>query len=363
MVKRDNSCDINVDFLQRLDASVPLLLEWYQKNARDLPWRKGKNAYYTWLSEIMLQQTRVEAVIPYFNRFIKEVPSISDLANLSEEKLLKLWEGLGYYSRAKNLKKAAEMIVKDYEGKMPDTYEELLKLPGIGEYTAGAIASIAFQKAIPAVDGNVLRVVSRLLAYEENIKTAKVKKYFQTLLQFVMPQEVSGDYNQSFMDIGSQICVANGSPRCLICPLSEICLAYQNGMSEKIPIKTTKKPRKIQDKTVLVIEWQKKVILQKRPDNGLLAGLYEFPTLEGKKTKSEILQYLADHTYKFGMMENLGSVKHIFTHIEWKMQGYLIHLQQKPEFALLVGAEEIRTKYPLPTAYMAYFEKYKDYCS
>lgn len=359
MVKRDDNCDIMVDSLQRLQASVPLLLEWYQNNARDLPWRRETNAYYTWLSEIMLQQTRVEAVIPYFIRFIQEVPDVAALAVLPEQQLLKLWEGLGYYSRARNLQKAAGVIMQEYEGKIPSTYEELLKLPGIGEYTAGAIASIAFGKSVPAVDGNVLRVAARLLAYEEDIKDTKTKKYFQKLLQFIMPQEFSGEYNQSFMDLGSHICIGNGSPRCLICPLTEICLAYQNGITDRIPVKSSKKARKIEEKTVLIIEWQGKVILQKRPEKGLLAGLYEFPMLEGKKTKEEVLEYLTDNAYKIKQVESLGNARHIFTHVEWKMQGYFIGLDKEPRLVLLTDTEDIREKYPLPTAFMAYFEKFQ----
>ena len=219
-----------------LQEIVEPLLAWYQKNKRELPWRDRENAYYTWVSEIMLQQTRVEAVKPYFTRFIEELPDVEALAGCPEKKLMKLWEGLGYYNRVRNMQEAAQTVVAHYEGKLPESYQELLKLKGIGSYTAGAVASIAYGIPVPAVDGNVLRVISRITESREDIMKQSVKKHMEEELKAVMPEKNPGDFNQALMELGAVICVPNGPAKCEICPVAEICLACQHQTVLELPV-------------------------------------------------------------------------------------------------------------------------------
>lgn len=226
-------------------TEVPhILLNWYDSHARILPWRESPTAYRVWISEIMLQQTRVEAVKPYFERFIKELPEVKALALASEEQLIKLWEGLGYYNRVRNLQKAAQTIMEHYKGEIPDSYEKLLELSGIGEYTAGAIASIAFGKTVPAVDGNVLRVYTRLTANKEDITKTAVKKEIAKQIKNILPQKRTGDFNQSLMELGATICLPNGLPKCEQCPLKDLCEAKKRDLMQHIPVKTPKRKRK-----------------------------------------------------------------------------------------------------------------------
>ena len=234
------------------------------------------------VSEIMLQQTRVEAVKPYFARFMEALPDVETLAAAADDRLLKLWEGLGYYSRAKNLKKTAQILVNEYGGRLPDTREELLSLPGIGSYTAGAIASIAYGKPEPAVDGNVLRVLARLLACRDDISAQAVKRQFEADLAAAMPKEDCSAFNQGLIEIGALVCIPGGEPRCGECPLRSLCLAERNGLIGEIPYKAPKKPRRIEERTILLIESGDRIAIQKRPEKGLLASMYEFPGLEGK---------------------------------------------------------------------------------
>ena len=270
-----------LDREQRLKAMERPLLAWYETHARVLPWREQPEPYRVWISEIMLQQTRVEAVKPYFARFMEALPTVRDLAEVPEENLLKLWEGLGYYNRARNLQKAARVIQEQYGGVIPSSYEELLKLPGIGSYTAGAIASIAYGIPVPAVDGNVLRVISRVLASSEDILKQSVKKQMEESLKAVMPADRASAYNQGLIEIGAIICVPNGQPKCGECPLASICLGRKQGLLDSIPYKTPKKPRKIENRTILLIESDGAYMIRKRPEQGLLASLYEFPSLDG----------------------------------------------------------------------------------
>ncbi|MBQ9119875.1 MAG: DNA/RNA nuclease SfsA, partial [Lachnospiraceae bacterium] len=292
------------------------LLAWYDNNRRILPWREDPKPYRVWVSEIMLQQTRVEAVKPYFERFMKSLPDIEALAAAEEEVLLKLWEGLGYYNRVRNLQKAAIQIMEDYDGHMPDTYEELLKLKGIGSYTAGAISSIAFKRPVPAVDGNVLRVISRIRADERLITDAKVKSAVEEDLKLVMPIDRPGDFNQAMMEIGACVCIPNGEPHCRECPLQEICKAHAEGCELQYPKKAAKKQRRIEEKTILVIRDENKAALKKRGDKGLLAGMYEFPSMEGYKTAEEVTAYLSANGIRTLRIQPLEEAKHIFTHKE-----------------------------------------------
>lgn len=340
-----------------------LLLKWYDKNKRVLPWRENPAPYRVWVSEIMLQQTRVEAVKPYFERFMKALPDIKSLAMAEEETLLKLWEGLGYYNRVRNLQKAALQIEQDYGGGMPSDYEELLKLKGIGSYTAGAIASIAYGQKVPAVDGNVLRVVSRVGKREEDILQPAVKKKVEEELLQIMPQR-PGDFNQAMMEIGAMVCIPNGAPKCDICPLSEICLAKAEGVQNAYPKKGQKKSRRIEEKTILVILDDDRTALHKRPDKGLLAGLYEFPSLEGYKTPEEVVEWLTAKGLRILRILPLRESVHIFTHIEWHMKGYMVRVDElfpKQEILaeedwIFAQKEETEEKYPIPSAFAAYTE-------
>ena len=298
------------------------LLAWYDLNGRTLPWRSVVTPYRTWVSEIMLQQTRVGAVIPYFERFMEELPDVSALAAVSEERLLKLWEGLGYYSRARNLQRAAKVIVSDLGGALPQSYHALLSLPGIGEYTAAAIASINFSEPVAAVDGNLLRVAARVSGCGEDIMDAKVRRLFRQRLDAAIDANRPGAYNQAMMDLGATVCLPNGAPKCEICPARMMCEAYKNGLTEVLPVRAKKKARKIEERTVLLLFQNGKAALRKRADTGLLASLWEFPSVLGNLDEAGVSLALAQMGLSAQTVEPMGSAKHIFTHIEWDMKGY-----------------------------------------
>ena len=298
------------------------LLAWYNLNGRTLPWRSVVTPYRTWVSEIMLQQTRVGAVIPYFERFMEELPDVSALAAVSEERLLKLWEGLGYYSRARNLQKAAKVIVSDFGGALPQSYHALLSLPGIGEYTAAAIASINFSEPVAAVDGNLLRVAARVSGCGEDIMDAKVRRLFRQRLDAAIDLDRPGAYNQAMMDLGATVCLPNGAPKCEICPARTVCEAYKNRLTEDLPVRAKKKARKIEERTVLLLFQNGKAALRKRADTGLLASLWEFPSVLGNLDEAGVSLALAQMGLSAQTVEPAGSAKHIFTHIEWDMKGY-----------------------------------------
>lgn len=340
---------------ERLAAISGPLLAWYEANRRILPWREEPAPYRVWISEIMLQQTRVEAVKPYFNRFMEALPTVEHLAKVPEDELLKLWEGLGYYNRARNLQKAAHVIVDSYGGELPASYEELLKLPGIGSYTAGAVASIAYGIPVPAVDGNVLRVLSRVLASEEDILKQSVKRQMEDDLRAVIPADRASAFNQGMIEIGAIICVPNGQPKCGECPLESICLARRQGLTDRIPYKAPKKPRKIEERTILLLESGGRIAILKRPDKGLLASLYEFPNLEGHLGEAEIERWAVSEGGKITGIVPLPPAKHIFSHVEWHMSGYRVYMEGNvPKDYMMVEKEEIKTKYPLPNAFLAY---------
>ncbi len=340
----------------KISSVTEPLLNWYHLSARTMPWRSEPSPYRVWLSEIMLQQTRVEAVIPYFLRFVRAIPDISALAAASEEQLHKLWEGLGYYSRVRNLQKAAKQIMERYDGALPPSYELLLDLCGIGPYTAGAIASIAFGIPVPAVDGNVLRVLSRIFASEADIGAATVKKEYQELLYRTMPQDKPGDFNQALMELGATVCLPNGKPKCEDCPIAFGCLGYQQGNPTLYPVKAEKKPRRTELKTVLVLCTPQGVLMHKRPSSGLLAGLWEFPNLNGHLTKQEVKDYLKSRGIQEKSIEPLKPTKHIFTHIEWQMTGYYItsaEIRPASDEAIS-GITELEQTYTVPNAFAAY---------
>ncbi len=343
------------------DIPIPLL-KWYDIQRRRLPWRENPTPYRVWVSEIMLQQTRVEAVKFYFERFMKALPDIESLSKVDEDNLLKLWEGLGYYNRARNLKKAACQIMEEYGGQMPSEYTELLKLKGIGSYTAGAVSSIAFGKPYPAVDGNVLRVISRIARWEEDILLPAVKKKAEEELLKIMPDR-PGDFNQAMMEIGAMVCIPNGAPHCDECPLNEICKAKADGVQLEYPKKSKKKPRIIEEKTILVIRDENCAALCKRPSKGLLAGMYEFPTMEGHKSPEEVKKWLTNKGLKILRITPLAEAKHVFTHKEWHMWGYMIRVdelanKEKERHSGWIFTEpgETEEKYPVPAAFAAYTE-------
>lgn len=350
------------------DIVTPLLL-WYEGNKRILPWREDKNPYRVWVSEIMLQQTRVEAVKPYFDRFMKELPDASRLAGADEERLLKLWEGLGYYNRIRNMQKAAQIIMKDYKGVFPEDYEALIKLPGIGAYTAGAIASISFGQSVPAVDGNVLRILSRLLMYEEDVLSLKARKEAGKALGPLMPKDRPGDFNQALMELGATVCVPNGAPRCSDCPWQKMCLAHKGGCWQDYPRKSAKKPRKVEEKTVLIIGDGERFLLHKRSSRGLLAGMYELPSIEGYADEAAVVAEVRRLGFSPLRIQERGEAKHIFTHKEWHMKGYAV-LVEAMDFTpgpghgpgkdyMMVLREESERDYPIPSAFSA-FTKYLD---
>lgn len=346
----------------RLEKMPALLLSWYQENKRQLPWRSDPTPYHVWVSEIMLQQTRVEAVKSYYERFMEQLPTIEALAQVPERRLLKLWEGLGYYSRARNLQAAARQIMEDYDGKMPSEYRELLQLKGIGSYTAGAIGSIAFHKPYPAVDGNVLRVLARVRGDERSISADKVKKEIFAELTAVMPGEESGDFNQAMMDLGATVCIPNGAPLCGECPLAEICEAKKTDTQMKYPVKEAKKARTIEKKTVLLVQDGKRTAIQKRPPKGLLAGLYEFPMLEGHLSAEEVLEYVRERGLSVLRILPLTDSKHIFSHKEWHMIGYRLYVDELEgpskhadmQDWLYLEPDTTQGEYPIPSAFAAY---------
>lgn len=328
-----------------------LLLEWYDIYKRNLPWREDQDPYHVWISEIMLQQTRVETVIEYYKRFIKEIPSISCLATIEEDRLLKLWEGLGYYTRAKNLKKAAMIIQEKYNGKFPNTYEEILSLPGIGEYTASAIGSICFSLKEITIDGNVLRVYMRIYNCRDNIDDLKVKRKVRSQLKLIIPDR-SGDFNQALMELGEIICLPSGIPKCEICPIKKYCQAYQEKTYMNLPIRNLKKQKKIERYTVLLICYHDQIAIQKREKKGLLSDMWQFPNIEGHLDLEKVTKYLTDYI----SIDQSIQYTHIFTHRKWNMISYYIKIDDKQKYLQyhFVTLTEMDQKYSIPTAFQPF---------
>lgn len=364
----------NIDFKI---LTVPLL-EWYEENKRTLPWRQEVSPYRVWVSEIMLQQTRVEAVKPFFERFTNRLPDVQALAECPEDELLKLWEGLGYYNRVRNMQKAAIQVMEQHQGELPADYEALLRLKGIGSYTAGAIASIAYQIPVPAVDGNVLRILTRVAEDDTDIMKASFRKQVEEQLTAYMQSDVfeakrSGDFNQALMELGATVCVPNGAPNCECCPWRDLCQARKNNRIMELPVKTKAKERRIEKRTVLVLRDGERVAIRKRPKKGLLAGLYELPNVEGHLSQEEALLHVKGLRLSPIRIQKLPEAKHIFSHVEWQMQGYAI-LIEEPEYVreltesgvkqkkeklqeqslIYVEAATSEQKYAIPAAFAAY---------
>ena len=344
---------MNTDQLKKLPDA---LLPWYRNDHRDLPWRRTKEPYRVWLSEIMLQQTRVEAVRGYYTRFLETLPTVADLANCDDERLHKLWEGLGYYSRVRNLKKAANVIMERHDGQFPRTYEEVRALPGIGDYTAGAICSICFDMPTPAVDGNVLRVIARLTEDATPIDLPARKKEVQALLAEVYPAE-AGMFTQALMELGATLCGPNWKPRCEECPCRSFCRGAISGAAEQYPVKLPKKDKRVEDRTVFILSCDGKFALQKRPETGLLAGLWQFPNVAGKaETEQALLQ-----AEKWGLsVRDIRKVierKHIFTHIHWQMRGIYLEVAECAGDFVWLTPRQISDEAALPTAFRQFWEE------
>lgn len=340
---------------------VDTLQEWFAQHKRTLPWRSAPTPYHVWVSEIMLQQTRVEAVKGYYDRFLSALPTISSLADAKEEELLKLWEGLGYYNRVRNMQAAAKMVMEEYDGEFPERYEEILRLKGIGEYTAGAIASIAFGEAVPAVDGNVLRVISRLLGSYEDISLPATKKHIMEWLKDIVPLSNPGMFNQALMDLGATICIPNGEPKCGECPWRERCVAFGQELTGQIPVKAKKGERRKEQKTVLILLAQNRVGLTKRPDKGLLAGMWQFPVLDTFLSLKKIESIMNKCNLWDYEVKSTSTAKHIFSHVEWQMKGRVVKFSAIPEQLVIenqpivwVTLEEMQTQYSIPSAFAVY---------
>lgn len=333
------------------------LLAWFADHARDLPWRHTRDPYRIWISEIMLQQTRVAAVLGYYARFLQTFPTVEALADAPEDALMKQWEGLGYYSRARNLQKAAGLVVA--QGGFPTTYEGLLQLPGIGDYTASAIASAAFGQREAAVDGNVLRVVMRLTDGRDDVSDPRTKKAVRAQVQAVLPEESDAMrlFNQAVMELGATVCAPNGPPRCEACPAAEFCLGHLRGTAESLPVKTAKKARRIEEKTVFLLLRQGRIALRRRPDRGLLARLWEFPNVEGALPESEAPRALDDWGLSAEEWKTKLTARHIFTHVEWHMTGYLLKVRgEGPEDFLWADAGAL-AEHAVPSAFARYYEE------
>ena len=343
---------------ENLKLMAEPLVKWYREQKRDLPWRVDVTAYKVWVSEIMLQQTRVEAVKPYYARFLEVFPTIADLANAKEDVLLKMWEGLGYYNRVRNMQKAAQQVMIEYGGEFPGRYEEIRSLTGIGNYTAGAISSFAFGIPKPAVDGNVLRVISRLTASYEDIMKASTRERVEEELEELIPAGAASDFNQGLIELGAIVCVPNGAPKCEECPLAHLCRAHEKGIELELPVKSKAKERRIEKKTVFVFQDGDHVAIKKRPAKGLLAGLYELPNVEGHLTEDEALAYCKQIGLSPLRIQKLEDGKHIFSHVEWQMIGYRIRVDELEkscrEKMLFIHPEEIQAEYPIPAAFETY---------
>jgi A/G-specific adenine glycosylase len=333
---------------------VEPLLGWYAQNARTLPWRDHPTPYRVWISEIMLQQTRVGTVKPYFERFLREVPDVYALAELPEERLLKLWEGLGYYSRARSLKKAAAVLVERYGGELPASVEELKKLPGIGDYTAGAVASIAFGLPEPAVDGNVLRVAARLTDSHRNISDSAWKREVRENLRKIYPKENAGAFTQSLMELGATVCLPNGGPVCGVCPLASLCQGFRAGTAPLLPVRSAKTKRKTENRTVFLILCGTAVAVRKRPENGLLAGMWEFPGAEESLSPEKAKAVLKGWGLSPKSLQPLPAAKHVFSHVEWHMTGYLARVPQTSPGFVWPKIRDLPEQYAIPSAFRAY---------
>ncbi|MBQ2118215.1 MAG: A/G-specific adenine glycosylase [Clostridia bacterium] len=335
-----------------LRRAIPPLLAWYRENRVDLPWRREPTPYHVWLSEIMLQQTRIRAALPYYERFLSELPTVADLAAVPEERLLKLWEGLGYYSRARNLKKAAVLLCERYGCKLPRSAAELAALPGVGLYTAGAIASIAYGEPEPAVDGNVLRVLSRLTLSEADVLLPATRTEAAGTLKAVYPSgREAGELTEGLMELGETVCLPNGAPLCASCPLAALCLARREGRETSLPVRSPKKERRIEERAVLLLSDGEKLAVRRRPSSGLLAGMWELPGFAGEATKEKANAFLSSLGGEADSWRLLGKKTHIFTHVEWRMTALSGRIRVLPPSFVLASREKLLSDFALPTAF------------
>ena len=335
------------------------LLQWYDKNARVLPWRENKDPYRIWLSEIMLQQTRVDTVVEYFSAWLQVFPTIEKLAQASEDQVLKQWQGLGYYSRARNFYRAAKIIVEEYQGQFPKSAEEWRKLPGVGEYTAAAIASIAYDQVIPVFDGNVIRVISRICGFEQDPIAKEIRQRMVENSLLWISQDRPGDYNQAMMELGATICLPNGKPLCPICPISADCKVNGTEQWRVIPPKKEKTLRKSENRTVFALFDHNRVLIQKRPAKGLLGHLWELPNVVGYLSSQEVVEWLHLHNFTPLCIQPVDQhFKHVFTHIDWHMQVWIIDIGINEQHAdlhwLKIG--DLENQYAIPTAFSAILE-------
>ena len=340
-----------------LSSIVSPLIRWYESGHRTLPWREDPTPYHIWISEIMLQQTRIEAVIPYYFRFLSALPTVEALADADDELLLKLWEGLGYYSRVRNLKKAAKTLVAEFGGVLPRTARELQRLAGIGEYTAGAIASIAYGEPSPAVDGNVMRVIARITADTRNVLSPETKRDVTAALQKIYPHgKDAASLTQALMELGERVCIPNGAPACHACPLEKLCKAKRDGLTDTLPLREKTKTRRIEEKTVFILYCKDtdRYAIRKRADTGLLASLWELPNLPAHLNEADA----RDAALSLGLsplsVTPLPDAKHLFTHIEWRLSGYRIECERECDDFLWVTASELSKSYAVASAFRAY---------
>ncbi|MBR5381176.1 MAG: A/G-specific adenine glycosylase [Oscillospiraceae bacterium] len=342
---------------KRLAEAAEKIIAWCGRHRRPLPWREDPTPYRVWVSEIMLQQTRVETVIPYYERFMRQFPTVKALAEAPEEQVLKAWEGLGYYGRARRLKKAAEKIAAEYGGELPRTAEELRALPGIGDYTAGAVASLACGQPEPAVDGNVLRVLARLFASDADVLSAAVRKRAEDELRAVYPKgKDAALLTEGLMELGETVCTV-GEPACVGCPLASLCLAREQGRQGELPVRNAKIERPVEERTVLILVCGEKRALRRRGDTGLLAGLWELPNFPGRLDEAALRRYLEENGLEPLSLEPLGEAKHVFTHREWHMTGYRVTLPREAEGCTWETPGAIRERYAVPSAFRAFMKK------
>ena len=346
--------------MEKLPQQLPeRLLEWYAPGHRDLPWRRDREPYHVWLSEVMLQQTRVEAVKGYYRRFLAELPDIPALAACPPDRLAKLWEGLGYYSRMRNLQKAAQVIVSAHGGVFPREYDAIRALPGVGDYTAGAIASICFGLPEPAVDGNVLRVLSRVTDDAAPVTDAAVKREYAARLREIYPAGRCGDFTQSLMELGATVCGPNSQPQCALCPLASLCLARANGTALLRPVKAPKKEKRTEEKTVFILRCGTRIAVRRRPEQGLLAGLWELPNVDGKCSAQQALAQAERWGVHPRELCRSSEKTHIFTHIRWELRGFYIECAEAAPLFTWVDPARFRQDIALPTAFRI-FEAFEE---
>ncbi len=316
------------DYLRHMDITSFQrdLLHWYEENKRDLPWRKTQDPYRVWVSEVMLQQTKVDTVIPYYHRFLESFPTLKDLAEAREEEVMKAWEGLGYYSRARHLHQAVKEVVENYGGEVPHEKKAFSSLKGVGPYTAGAVLSIAFEQPEPAIDGNVMRVFSRLLLITEDITKAKTRKIFEEVIPPFLEEVLPSEMNQALMELGAIVCFPT-SPHCLLCPVERYCMAREEGVQEELPVKAKKRAPKVKKMAAVILKNEEgKTLFHQRPDDGLLATLWEYPNTEIKEagqTKETLTEFLSsEYEIEAIIGEKVQEVKHVFTHLIWEIEVY-----------------------------------------